>query len=966
MFRGDVRMKKIIGLSLCVLLLGYSVHRLKTMEKSNESETAPTTSGLLIFLDDNEKDQLGAVSDNFLAAFNQEAGPIIVSASVINNIRKAKKPDEKDPYRLKQIAGKIQEKSLDSRSPEENKKLKDIIVSPVNFDSNTSEKWVLKEINPWLYLLLPKNYLENKNISVDEATEFSFKAPLTPTELMIGFKINHMKTVTHSDIKSPQTSPEFADYFSTALSAIFVTNSEYSNLNKKLIPLLSIYIMGHGWIKDRICGLSIEQFKNFVNFLEKIQTRILIYTSCYAAGTNAVLMYKDASSGIDKTYPFALVTTTLTDSITYGRSIDIKLNRRGQLSLDTEQNYKAFIQAITTPDIIDYSSAIKHLSIPKEISTTPQIKYPGLPWFSVLDRGMVASIGSVMAKTRTKPLNIATFFAEKGKKNAEPRGILLYAQDIPFEIIINTKNATGPTFVSMIPGDTVHRVKKISSTVHRTDDILNSFYIEGLMPHKIFVIDEIQAPFSDSLSRILTHNNKDESILTNVIVETRQHIFETSQNVYNTYFTYNGKIYQAKGENPGNPFALVNSLDEQIYKDLLKPRSLTQIIDDLKAHAKTIFAKKMTSSEAQKEVIDLLNSLPNNTVLHLPKISFISGNLFAASDFMRALNKYSSTNRKLLWFDQLWIENKTIPEFTDVILDIMPQETRILNKQKEVAYLWPNLSEKQLKEDYVPTYKQLFNYFDKHMTLPEPFEGTKENIEKKSIQQLLTPESIAKIKTVQEGKVGIALLNWFRTSEGITRLRDLLKIKDNPEEKVTAPATSSKESPKPKVAAPTETFMSDLRAQAKTTFKQAMAPDEAEKKVLDLLNTIPNNGILRIPHITISLCSDSCWQNFIDNVAKYHASNARKILWIERSYNERQLPQYTDIIIDIRPKETRIFTKDYKKRNPKTIALSAGKSTPTSKNLTEDYAPIYEKMIQSFNEPLARTLESELENLVNR
>ena len=140
---------------------------------------------------------------------------------------------------------------------------------------------------------------------------------------------------------------------------------------------------------------------------------------------------------------------------------------KNKLKVKISVRYSDFLNKVTTSDIINY----RELAAPfvvgfknehgLELSHLPQIKFPGLPWFSVIDNDKVVNIGSILAKTRTKPLDIATFFAKKDKK-ADPLGILLYAETIPFELIINTIEM--PAIISMIPGDAIHHIKKISST----------------------------------------------------------------------------------------------------------------------------------------------------------------------------------------------------------------------------------------------------------------------------------------------------------------------------------------------------------------------------------------------------------------------------------------------------------------------------------------------------------------------
>jgi hypothetical protein len=62
---------------------------------------------ILIFLDDQESDgmtntatKIGLITNDFLTAFHQGAGPILVSASIIDNARLKQKPKETDTQKL--------------------------------------------------------------------------------------------------------------------------------------------------------------------------------------------------------------------------------------------------------------------------------------------------------------------------------------------------------------------------------------------------------------------------------------------------------------------------------------------------------------------------------------------------------------------------------------------------------------------------------------------------------------------------------------------------------------------------------------------------------------------------------------------------------------------------------------------------------------------------------------------------
>jgi hypothetical protein len=92
----------------------------------------------------------------------------------------------------------------------------------------------------------------------------------------------------------------------------------------------------------------------------------------------------------------------------------------------------------------------------------------------------------------------------------------------------------------MIPGEATHVIQKISSTTSTVDAIFDSFHITSLKAHKVFLIKEMQALFSPSVTGILGAN-RDQSPLTNVIIE----VGSTQQNEPNFFigFMYKGSFF---------------------------------------------------------------------------------------------------------------------------------------------------------------------------------------------------------------------------------------------------------------------------------------------------------------------------------------------------------------------------------------------------------------------------------------
>jgi hypothetical protein len=139
----------------------------------------------------------------------------------------------------------------------------------------------------------------------------------------------------------------------------------------------------------------------------------------------------------------------------------------------------------------EYKGLIHNESL-KDIS---QIKLPGIEWLSadIADKEIV-SIGSILTKTHDpqKPLDIVSFFKK------DPEIILLYTDDIPFELVINS-NKLKVIFSMMSSGPSpnqsevvLHKIKKISSATHDFIGILRWFILTGATQgNKWFFIDEI-------------------------------------------------------------------------------------------------------------------------------------------------------------------------------------------------------------------------------------------------------------------------------------------------------------------------------------------------------------------------------------------------------------------------------------------------------------------------------------------
>jgi hypothetical protein len=313
------------------------------------------------------------------------------------------------------------------------------------------------------------------------------KPEVNQIELILGFKVNHMRTIQVDDmIEKPLTRKhENAAYFVDALykGDLFCTRADYQ---KSLIaqPLWTWFMVGHGYTGETIVDIPINDFKKLLDFAStRITMRLLAYLTCYGAGINTELLYNDEKTGIQKTYPFAIVTQAITDSQTWGYIHKEASSSREVMEEYTERPYDfdTFIKLSEKRDI-DYEEILGCLFniIPKKNfpGNIAQIKLPGIEWFStVAGKQDVVSIGSVMSRTRTAPLNIQRFFTKKSAKanpaRVDPKALLLETTYIPFEIIINGSSLEYIISMVPMPGMASIYIAALKSSVHDINKILD-------------------------------------------------------------------------------------------------------------------------------------------------------------------------------------------------------------------------------------------------------------------------------------------------------------------------------------------------------------------------------------------------------------------------------------------------------------------------------------------------------------
>ncbi|MCX5925041.1 MAG: ankyrin repeat domain-containing protein [Candidatus Dependentiae bacterium] len=444
------------------------------------------TRSLLIFLDDGEiirKDQNSFITMSACMALIQKAGPILMPGALLSHIF-----------------------NINSNHSESAKK---VLSAFYAMYFNASE-WIIYRINDF-FLLIPRKRqgLKNEPKLIALMADFNKQAAWLDAELKLKNKKDlFVNKNALQKYFSKENGKEY-EYFkqraqSRKLSQDFLAVCEqlfYQKIDPKKKPEnikqdtnWVIYLAGHGGYGKSIAGLSINgeqsDFKKLLNILDKkIQTKLFVYNSCYAAGFNASQVYGELTYIIDsgakfqdpvgvekagfrpikdiRTYQFPIVISAATDAPVFGRLLEPGKYFGG---LETPVRYDKFIKE-TLKESINYSVALGYLFplisrpafLPAEIASIPQIRPTNVPaWFPVADVDKaVIRIGKVMAATRQKPLLVKQYQGLDGKKY-DPKAILLAIDTVPFDIVIDSGIKEAPSFVSLMPGEVVHEIKQVT------------------------------------------------------------------------------------------------------------------------------------------------------------------------------------------------------------------------------------------------------------------------------------------------------------------------------------------------------------------------------------------------------------------------------------------------------------------------------------------------------------------------
>ncbi len=205
-----------------------------------------------------------------------------------------------------------------------------------------------------------------------------------------------------------------------------------------------IYLVGHGYPEKAIGGLTISEFKQFINFINgKINTKIFLYTSCYAGGENKIKGFEIKNQQlIQQTFPFPVILFSIGDipvrAPNHLNFLEIAPPNFADLFSKLSKDIKGPQDYYTILLNANFFKIKSNQSDEEVLNITgfPQIRLPGTESFSIESLSALERhpeyvvISKVQGKARDNDLKI--------KENTKL--VFLYTPIIPFKVIIPQAN----------------------------------------------------------------------------------------------------------------------------------------------------------------------------------------------------------------------------------------------------------------------------------------------------------------------------------------------------------------------------------------------------------------------------------------------------------------------------------------------------------------------------------------------
>lgn len=488
----------------------------------------------------------GAVTDDLVRAVLQKASPIVVSKKLLLNFKNY----------------------LDVNNAIDILIDNSFLIKLKEFDE---KDWVIKQVNDDIFILIYKDHINDVKKYI---------------------KYDDMNSIQLKDITLSFTERPAAREFLKILEEERIFKSKKEFKNQPTIPRWSFYLAGHGNFEKTIADMSINNFKNFLDFLtNKIHTNLLIINSCYAAGQNMDMVTKDQNAIMGKSFPFAIASVASTDAPTSTRNLKLDL-----LQQDTKKyanNFDYFIKN-SKNDHIDIKDILNNMFIEyynMDIRNQLQIRLPETQWFSFNDLKNIATINNVIALARSKNriLNLNKYFNKPNLKY-----LFLGTNNIKFPLLLEDNKNTFMGFASRISGNAIHYLNKIITPNHDYEHVLDWFLkVDMLDAKKIFVIDEIEA--QNGIIKDVMIFNQAETVGFGQVAYFRYSYFTDSFNNH-LFKKYREKIKDSPKEYDNY---LKTMYGQEDIVDFEKLKNYGIFLDSYSRDDKAMIVDKVTTSEVK-------------------------------------------------------------------------------------------------------------------------------------------------------------------------------------------------------------------------------------------------------------------------------------------------------------------------------------------------------------------------------
>jgi len=218
----------------------------------------------------------------------------------------------------------------------------------------------------------------------------------------------------------------------------------------------NIYMVGHGNIGTKICGMWIDDFKKVLKFFnDKVNTNLFYYTSCFSAGANLQEAFSEGfSEGSIFNYTI-VVGASVEDTLSLWKDVNILEKVDNKIKIES-RNFESFFQGLDEMRLskaITLENLLLSMTFLKAggggnihgVENIPQIRFPNLPVFQVSKISEnVQILTKVIARARELERDpskrvINVWYRDKRDKGLKGRSVLMiYPQkvSVPLKLIM--------------------------------------------------------------------------------------------------------------------------------------------------------------------------------------------------------------------------------------------------------------------------------------------------------------------------------------------------------------------------------------------------------------------------------------------------------------------------------------------------------------------------------------------------